>query len=143
MSEIDLSKTILVVVGASLRAEAADRPLGYRIADEIASRLEPDSPWKPLVISDVLYLNSERLTRCPAISIGGPGVNHVSAMLLRELPSVLTIDGVLIIQMDLKLADVRCCLWGMNHEQTVECLELFLRRGHLDHFLSGVMSKLI
>ncbi|UCD29071.1 MAG: hypothetical protein JSV03_00885 [Planctomycetota bacterium] len=141
MAERNLDNLILVVAGASYRAEEMDRPLAYRIADEIAARLGSDTTWRTLVISDVLYINDKRLARCPTISIGGPGVNSLSALLFRELPSALTIDNVLLIQMDVDLEDLRCCLWGMDHEQTVESLELFLKRGYLDHFLCGVTSR--
>jgi hypothetical protein len=138
MADCDLDHMILIVTGASFRAEEKDRPLAYRISEEVAKRLGPESAWRAEVISDVLYINDNQLSRCPTISIGGPGVNGLSAMLYRELPSVLTIDNVLLIQMDVDLNDVRCCFWGMDHDQTVEALELFLKLGHLDHFLAGI-----
>ena len=34
-AEIDTSKLLLIVVGAHLRAEMADRPLAYRLCDRI------------------------------------------------------------------------------------------------------------
>ncbi|NLX23581.1 MAG: hypothetical protein GXY55_18165 [Phycisphaerae bacterium] len=136
-----LDHLILVVVGASLRGEMMDRPLGYRIADEIRQRLGKTSLWQTLVISDVLYLNDQRLTCLPTVSIGGPGVNNLAGVLYRELSPVLTVDGVLVVQMDPDQQDHRCSLWGMNHEQTVEALELFLKLGHLDHFLAGVTGQ--
>lgn len=136
-----LDHTILIVIGASLRAEAMDRPLGYRLADQIERRLGADSPWRPLVISDVLYINDAKLAACPTISIGGPGVNHLSALLFRELPSALAVDNVLIIQMDVELSDLRCCVWGMDHEQTVQALDLFISRGYLDQYLAAVASR--
>ena len=138
MAEMSLGRTILIITGIAMRAEDKDRPLAYHIADEIRQRLPADTAWHPLVISDVLYLNDKRLQSCPIISLGGPGLNQVSATLFGELPSVLTIDNVLIIQMDLDFEDLRCCLWGMNHDQTVEALELFLKRGYLDRFLAGI-----
>lgn len=141
MTHTDLNHLILIVTGASLRGEAADRALAYRLADEINKRLGDESLWKPLVISDVLYVNDLGLAAQPVISIGGPGVNHLSALLFREVPSVLTIDNTLMIQMDIDLEDRRCCLWGMNHEHTVEALDLFLGRGYLDRFLEGVAQK--
>jgi hypothetical protein len=141
MTHTDLNHLLLIVTGASLRGEAADRALAYRLADEINKRLGSESLWEPLVISDVLYLNENELSSQPVISVGGPGVNHLSALLFRELPSVMTIDNTLIIQMDIELEDHRCCLWGMNHEQTVEALDLFLARGYLDRFLDGVAQK--
>ncbi|MGQ9648826.1 MAG: hypothetical protein ACUVXJ_01800 [Phycisphaerae bacterium] len=141
MPQAELNHLILIVTGASLRGEAADRPLAYQLAQEIAKRLGPDSPWKPLVISDVLYINEQRLGKQPVISIGGPGVNHLSALLFQQLPSVVTIDNILLIQMDIELTDLRCCLWGMNHEQTIEAMNLFLKRGYLDRFLEGLTQE--
>lgn len=138
MDELNLGRTVLVATGLTLRAEDKDRPLAYRLAGEIRQRVPDASLWRPLVVSDVLYLNDKRLQRCPVISVGGPGLNQLSAMLFRELPSVLTIDNTLVIQMDLDLKDLRCSLWGMNHEQTVEALELFLKRGYLDRYLGGL-----
>lgn len=138
MSQLNIGRTIFVVTGVSLRAEQMDRPLAYGLADVIRQRIAPDSPWKPLVVSDVIYLNDDRVARCPTISLGGPGVNQLSQMLFGELPSVLAIDNSLIIQMDIELKDARCCLWGMDHEQTVQAIDLFRERGYLDTFLKGV-----
>ncbi|GMU20638.1 MAG: hypothetical protein AMXMBFR13_07350 [Phycisphaerae bacterium] len=140
MAQEELPPTILIVTGATIRAEEMDRPLAYRLAEEVRSRLSSDSAWRVLVISDVLYLNDKDLQRCPLIAIGGPGVNSLSGALYRELSSVLAVENVLIIQMDADLQDLRCCLWGMNHEQTVEALDLFCGRGYLDHFLVGVRA---
>jgi hypothetical protein len=141
MDETNLDRTILLATGVTLRAEHKDRPLAYHLADEIRQRLSDDSTWRPLVISDVLYLNDKRLSSCPVISVGGPGLNQLSAMLFEELPAVLSIDNTLIIQMDLEFRDMRCCLWGMNHDQTVEALELFLKRGYLDLYLDHLSGK--
>jgi hypothetical protein len=140
MAQEELPPTILIVTGATIRAEEMDRPLAYRLAEEVRSRLGSDSAWRVLVISDVLYLNDKDLQRCPLIAIGGPGVNSLSGALYRELSSVLAVENVLIIQMDADLQDLRCCLWGMNHEHMVEALDLFCQRGYLDHFLAGVRA---
>jgi hypothetical protein len=143
MADLELDNLIVIVTGAAFRAEEGDRPLAYGLAEEIAKRLPDDSSWRAVVISDVLYLNDEKLAASPTISLGGPGVNSLSAILYRRLPSVLTIDNVMVIQMDVEVEDKRCCLWGMNHEQTVEAIEMFLKLGHLDHFLAGVTGKTI
>lgn len=140
MAPMDVDRLVLVVTGASLRGEAMDRPLAYRLAETIRARLPEESPWRVLVVSDVLYLNDEELACCPVVSIGGPGVNNAAGALYRELPSVLTIDNVLMIQMDLELASRQVCIWGMNHEQTVQALELFEQRGYLSRFLEGLLS---
>ena len=143
MPEPDLDRTVLVVAGVSLRAEQMDRTLAYRVADEIRQRLAVNVGWQPLVISDVLYLNAEPLTRCPIISIGGPGVNKLSAVLFEELPSVLTIDHTLIIQMELDQEPRRCCIWGGDHDRTVDAVDLFCKMNYLDTFLAGVTGRTV
>lgn len=142
MPDADLHDRILIVVGASLRAEEADRPLAARLATEVEKRLGPDFGRRVTVVTDVLYLNDENLADCPAIALGGPGVNGLSALLLRQLPSALAIDHKLIIQLDPEREDRRCCLWGMDHELTVAALELFIEKGYLDFFLEGLRAGL-
>jgi len=132
---------IVIVTGASFRAEQMDRPIAYQLVEDIRKRLGPESNWRTVVVSDVLYINDKRLGNLPTISIGGPGVNSLSALLYTELSPIFSIDNVLIIQMDADLADLRCCLWGMDHNQTVEALESFLKLGYLDHFLTGVAKS--
>lgn len=140
MAEYDLDKMILVVVGTTIRAEDKDRPLANRLAATICDRLPADPAWRCMVVSDVYYINNEDLQPCPTISFGGPGVNHLSRILFHELPSALAVDGVLLIQMDMEMKDHRVCIWGTNHETTVEALETFLEKGYLDRYLSGVLA---
>jgi hypothetical protein len=128
--------TVFIVTGASLRAETMDRPLGYRLKDAVDMRLIDVDDWHCIVISDVWYLNNEGFSDNPTISIGGPGVNGLSAYLYERLPTALGIDNVLLIQMDLSFKDRRCAVWGMDHEMTVEAVETFLDKGHLDRFLT-------
>ena len=54
---MDTQPLILVVVGSSLSAEAADRPTAYRLADRITGRLN-GSAGRCLVCSDLWYLNA-------------------------------------------------------------------------------------
>ncbi|MGB9624877.1 MAG: hypothetical protein ACPMAQ_08440 [Phycisphaerae bacterium] len=141
MEEYDLDSLILIVTGSTLRAEDKDRPLANALAVEIRKRLPPDSSWRCLVISDLHYINNEDLHECPLICLGGPGVNHLSAILLRELPPALAVDRVLLIQMDVQLKDLRTCLWGMNHDTTVEAIQTFIQKGYLDRFLAAVVAS--
>jgi hypothetical protein len=149
MPDVDVDRLIPIVTGVQINAELGDRPLAYRIeaeAKEILSRLvgrpEPDQPPRlsPVVVSDVFYLNHEGLQARPAISVGGPGVNALSAALVNELPTVVAIENVLVVQMDLEWNDVRCAVWGMDHLDTVRAVELFLSRGYLETFLRGVVE---
>ena len=129
---------LLLVTGSTLRAEVADRRLAYRLRRSIRKRLTDKSTCQPVVISDIWYLNSEQLQKCPTISVGGPGVNAASQYFYSRLPTALSIDQTLLIQMDVAMTDHRCCIWGMDHERTVEALRLFVKRGYLDQFLAGI-----
>ena len=157
MAEIDTDRLIPIVTGIQLNAELGDRPLAYRIEQHARAKLaellgggggggpppagEPPR-LSPVVVSDVYYLNDQDIQSRPTISLGGPGVNALSALLVNELPTVAAIEQVLIIQMDLEMNDPRCAVWGMNHLDTVRAVELFVAKGYLDSFLSGAVAKL-
>jgi hypothetical protein len=149
MADIDPDRLIFIVVGVQLKAELGDRPLGYRVEVEVRKRLAellpPPEPGKlprlaPAVISDVFYLNHAEVQSRPAIAIGGPGMNMLSANLVEQLPTAMAIENVLVIQMDLELADLRCAVWGMDHLATVRAVETFIVKGYLDAFVNGVVA---
>ena len=143
MAEQLREHTLLIVVGACLRAETMDRPLAYRVRDQALRRMYGVAGFECVVLSDVWYLNSKELHDRPVISIGGPGVNHLSGYLQDQLPTSLMVEHVLQIQMDLTLKDRRCTVWGMDHENTVEAVETFLEKGHLDRFLKIFPQALV
>jgi hypothetical protein len=149
MPEIDINHLIWIVVGVQLTAELGDRPLAYRIEQQLSQRLEASvgkppagelPRLAPAVISDVYYLNSDEARTRPVISIGGPGVNALSAQLVNDLPTVIAIEDRLVVQMDLEMDDLRAAVWGMNHVETVKAVELFVDRGYLDTFVKGVLA---
>ncbi len=135
MTEQISEHTLLIVTGACLRGEKMDRPLAYRLREEILRRMYGVVGFECVVCSDVWYLNSSELHERPVISVGGPGVNHLSAYLYDRLPTALMIEHVLQIQMDVALKDRRCAVWGMDHESTIEAVDTFIEKGHLDRFL--------
>ena len=155
MAEVDTDRLLPIVTGIQLNAELGDRPLAYRVEHEVKQALarllggaeSPESPagpprLAPAVVSDVLYLNSEDLQSRPTISIGGPGVNALSAMLVNELPTAVAIEDVLVVQMDLELNDRRCAVWGMNHLDTIRAVELFIAKGYLDTFVQAAVAAM-
>jgi hypothetical protein len=152
MPDIDTSRLLWIVTGVQLRAELGDRPLAYRIEQEskriLKELLPPPTDEDPLplispaVISDVYYLNNDEIQNQPLISIGGPGVNAVSNTLLNDVPTAVAIEDSLLIQMDVEMHDLRCCVWGMDHLQTVQAVDTFLAKGYLDTFLKGVVRWL-
>ncbi len=135
-------KALLIVTGSTLRAEQADRPLAYKLKtsiEEIIGKEQGDFPV--IVLSDLWYLNSEMLQKIPVISIGGPGVNALSAHLYKKLPNAFVVDNTLVIQMDMTFADFRASIWGTDHPMTVKALEIFIGRGYLDQYLQAVLSR--
>lgn len=136
---------MLIVTGAHVRAESGDRPLAYHLREAMLDwrdRNYPDEPlFDVLVVSDVWYLNNEELQSLPVVSIGGPGVNALSANLADKIPSAFVIENVLIVQVDLDFHDRRAVCWGMSHASTVQAVEAFVER-YLDGFLSDVAQRL-
>lgn len=150
MPDIDTSRLIAIVTGIQLKAELGDRPLAYRIEREVRRQLKRLLPpteegefprLSPAVVSDVYYLNSDALQARPTLAIGGPGMNAVSAMLLKQLPTALSIENTLVVQMDLEMNDARCAVWGMDHLDTVRAVETFLAKGYLKTFVRGVVAR--
>ncbi len=143
ITDSDLARSGMVIVtGSVIRAEEADRPLAYRLKNTIGQRLDQsDNDFPVIVISDLWYLNSVALQEAPAISIGGPGINAVSAHFFKRIPNALMVDNRLLIQLDPELEDLRACIWGIDHALTVNALELFINKGYLDSFLEAVKAR--
>ena len=136
---------LLIVTGAHLRAEIADRPLAYDLQDQILQWLDDNADLItgdifPVVCSDIWYINQQQLHARPTISIGGPGVNGLSAYLTQRLTPALIQDGQKIIQLDPDFVDLRACVWGMDHDLTIEALDLFIDR-YLTEFLKAALTQ--
>ncbi len=141
----DAVQTVLIVVGAHLRAEIGDRPLAYKIRERIGAWTDDHAatmlqPVVAIVCCDVWYLNNADLHTHPVISVGGPGVNALSAFFSDKLESALVRDEKLIVQLDPEYVDLRACVWGMDHDLTVEAVELFARR-YLEGFMRAVATQ--
>ncbi len=94
-----------------------------------------------LVVSDVWYLNNEELQSLPVVSVGGPGVNALSANLGDQVPSAFVIENDLIVQVDLDFHDLRAVCWGMNHEATARSIDAFIDR-YLESYLAEVAQRI-
>lgn len=137
----DSDRLILIVTGAHLRAETGDRPLAYRLRDRMLRWLgRGDDQDAPVVVcSDLWYLNRDELRECPTVSIGGPGVNALSAYLGDKLPSAFAVEGVLVVQLDPEFDDRLACCWGVDHGATASAVEAFAER-YLDDFMTAATS---
>jgi hypothetical protein len=149
MADIDINHLVWIVAGVQLAAELGDRPLAYRIEQQMRDMIsvlgkstgDGLPALSPAVITDVYYLNSEEAQTRPVISIGGPGVNALSAQLVNALPTVIAIEDKLVVQMDLEMHDPRAAVWGMNHLETVRAVELFLDKQYLRVFVDGLLKN--
>lgn len=145
MIELDDAQLILIVVGAHLRAEVGDRPLAYKLHNRISAWLDKRSEMLgltivPMVCCDVWYMNQQALHGRPTISVGGPGVNALSAYFAQKLTAALARDDHLIVQLDAEFVDLRACIWGMDHAQTVRAVDLFVEK-YLDGYLRAVATQ--
>lgn len=138
---------VLIVVGAHPRAEMHDRPVAYGLRQRILEGLSrrgvegEEGSLTPLVVSDVWYLNDASLRHRPAVSVGAPGVNALSAYLGDKLPSAFVVDDTLMVQMDLELAEVMACCWGVDAAATGAAVQAFCDR-YLDGFLEAALRQL-
>lgn len=149
-STIDTDRLLLIVVGAHLRAEVADRPLAYRLRERILRWLDERRPagddpdWgepEVVVCSDIWYLNNDDLRSQPTISIGGPGVNALGAYLADRLETAFVIQDVLAVQVDLDFVDPVASCWGTTHGSTVNAIDAFCER-YLDGFLEDAVKRI-
>jgi hypothetical protein len=141
-SDLDPDRLALVVVGAHLRAEVEDRPLAYHLREQMLARLG-DHPaangWRVALCTDVWYLNNAELRARPTISVGGPGVNALSAYLGDKLPSAFAIEGRLVVQLDLDYTELLACCWGVNQTATAAAVEAFIDK-YLEGFLEAAVG---
>ncbi len=144
--EIHTDRLILIVTGAHLRAEVTDRPIAYGLrksmTDWLAAHGQPESPGHPrvLVCSDVWYLNNDPLRSRPTVSIGGPGVNALSAFLADKLPSAFAVEDVLLVQADPEFTEVIACCWGRDQRATSAAVEAFTQR-YLEAFMDAATRQ--
>ncbi len=142
---LDPAHLLLIVVGAHLRAEQADRPLAYRLSDTVEAWVRKhgdllSTPIRPVVCSDIWYLNHNVLHGRPTVSIGGPGVNALSSHFARSMENRQEADQQVVLQIDPEFTDLRVSIWGTDHELTSKGVELFVS-DYLDSFLRAVATQ--
>ncbi len=140
--ELNEDRLLLIVAGTDLRAEMSDRPIAYDLRELLEQWIEVqvskvDRLVYPLVCSDTWYLNNAELYGRPVISIGGPGVNTLSAYLYQTLHTALAIEDKLVVQMDVEFLDLRVAVWGMDNAHTLAAVELFEQK-YLNDYMRAV-----
>ena len=118
---VDPRHLMMIVVGAHLEAELSDRPLGYRLQNDVVrwQQETPEAdPLAPIVCTDLWYLNARDLMLRPTISVGRPEHNAVSAYFANRLPTALVIDRSLQVQLDPEFVTLQACVWGVDGPAT-------------------------
>lgn len=131
-----------IVIGAHIKAEIADRPLGDRVARQVralrrAHDLAIDEGLVPVVMSDIWYLNEVDLMLQPAIVIGDPGVNAATAHWATRISKAFVVDESHQVLMDLEGPDRVACMWGVDAAKTEAATDHFESR-YLQAWLESV-----
>lgn len=138
MKLIDTDDTVLIVTGTEIPAEMNDRPLAYGLKAEIDRRGEGKPFRGAVVVSDAWFAQNRIFHLCPAIAVGGPGVNALAGGLVNELPMLVKKNDRVFVQGTWDGEQKRVSLWGMDRGATAEAVAVFLREGHCDAFLQVV-----
>jgi len=132
-----------IVVGSSLDAEVYDRPVGERLARTIGRRLIERGAGeliRPVVCTDLWYLNHDELRARPTVSIGRPERNALSAYLGDRTPSAYVVDDVLIVQADPEMSEPVVCCWGVDAAATGWAVDAFVER-YLEAFIGALLGR--
>ena len=135
MKLVDTDETVLVVTGIEVPAEMNDRPLAYQLKAEI-DRRGGGKPFRgAVVVSDAWFAQNRLFHLCPAVAIGGPGVNALAASLVDDLPMLVRRDDRVFVQGRWDGEEKRASLWGMDRAATAQAVRAFIEEGHCDAFL--------
>ena len=131
-----------IVIGAHIKAEITDRPLGDRVARHIrairrSQDLAAEEGLVPVVMTDIWYLNDVDLMLQPAIVIGDPGVNAATAHWATRIPKAFVVDESHQVLMDLDGPDRTACMWGVDATKTEAATDHFETR-YLQVWLESV-----
>lgn len=134
---VEPHQLILLVVGGHLESEALHRPRAELLASRLRERIEPGC--QVVTLTDLWYLNDDRLRACPALSIGGPRVNALTTYLGDKIPTVFAVDDQYQIQLDLETRDPVGAIWGIDGPTTISACDIFEEK-YLSTFVEMVRA---
>ncbi len=120
---------LYLVTGSTPEAETQDRPEAYRLRDAISDLLSADFPdveRRPIVCGDLWYLNQDHLRAEPALAVGPPQSNALTAFLADRLPSLRVVDGRWIVQGNPDFNPPVGACWGATPHFTRAAVDVFL-----------------
>lgn len=136
----DVTDTVLIVVGSELVPEEKDRPLAYRLKNEMDEKGDHRFQ-KALVTSDLWYLDNPIFQACPTVFLGGPGVNKATIGNYDRIPLVWTAAKRTFVHFTLSDGEVKAAIWGMNEQGTAEALNAFLAEGYMEKFTNRIWNR--
>ena len=141
MKLIDTDETVLIVTGTEIPAEMNDRPIAYRLKEEIDQRGAGHTFRRGVVVSDHWYAENRIFHLCPTVAIGGPGVNLVAAAFFKDLPMIVQRGDRVFLQGEWEGETKRACLWGADRVATAEAVERFVEDGLCGQFLASAWKN--
>jgi len=122
-----------VVVGAHPRSEMRDRPLASRLLQAIRlwqreNLQDARSRLRPIILTDLWYLNDKELLLQPTICIGDPSSNAATAYYATRLPKAYVVDGQLQVLADMQFLEPTVVMWGIDANTTRTALDWFIAR---------------
>lgn len=134
--------SVVIVVGADLRAETLDRPIVHALQRGVNTLLAKESGATgrtlpaAVICTDVWYLNSSTLRLCPTISVGGPDINALSAYLIGRIAPVFAVEGRYAVHADPRREQLAACLWGVDATNTAHAMDVFCSK-YLTEFVQA------
>ncbi len=149
-ADLDNTDLLLIVVGAAIESEIAERPLAGELRDAVERRqreaplieqpVGDEVPLRPVVCTDVWFLNDSSLGGQPVICIGPPQHNAATAYFAGKLPTAFILEGAFRIQLDPQWLDLTACIWGVRTGDTAAGVRLFCER-YLDDFVRAALER--
>jgi hypothetical protein len=135
MRLLDSAETVMIVIGAELASDAADRAVAETLRQAVDVRGMGHQYRRAVVVGDLTWFGTSLFQSCPTITVGGPGVNGVADRFGHELPTAWSDRNRVVIQAALDDLPPRVALWGADAAATADAAQAFVARGWLDAFL--------
>lgn len=128
---LDRRTLLAIVVGSAPEEELTARALAYELRGSILDWQEADdepSPLRPVVCTDLWYMNDEALRVQPVVTIGPPEANAATAYHASKLPGVFVMEGRYRVHLDPEFLKPHASLWGAGPRATADAVECFTER---------------
>jgi len=139
LSAIANQETILLVVGCHPIPELLDRPLAEVLRDGIDALGAPNPFRRGIVLGDMYYMSDASLWQYPALSVGGPMVNALTAQISQSAGMHHVFGSLYWVRSH--GSPVKAAVWGQTSRDCYESVRDFIESSSgLIQFLNMVWS---